>query len=60
MLTEIINKIKIFLGIGIDVTPKPIPEVHVTINNQITDAVTQTPAPVKKPRAPRKTTKKAD
>jgi hypothetical protein len=57
MLNNIINKIKIFLGIGIDVTPKPIPEVHVTINNQITDAVTQTP--VKKPRASRKSTKKA-
>jgi hypothetical protein len=59
MLTNLLNKLKIFLGIGIDVTPAPVPEVHVTINNQITDAVTQTPAPVKKPRAPRKSTKKA-
>jgi hypothetical protein len=54
MLNNIINKIKIFLGIGIDVTPPSVPEVHVTVNTQITDAVTQVPA-----KKPRKSTKKA-
>ena len=60
MLTNLLNKLKIFLGIGIDVTPPPVPEVHVTVNNQITDSVTQAPTPVKKPRAPRKSAKKTD
>lgn len=60
MLTEIINKVKSLLGITIksgDVTVTVTAE-STTVNDQITDAVTQ--APVKKPRAPRKTTKKAD
>ena len=57
---EIINKVKSLLGITIksgDVTVTVTAE-STTVNDQITDAVTQKPA--KKPRAPRKTTKKAD
>lgn len=59
MLTNLLNKFKIFIGIGIDVTPKTTGvEVTAAVNDQITDAVTQ--APAKKPRAPRKSAKKVD
>ena len=58
MLNNIINKVKSLLGITVKAGNV---EVTVTaINDQITDSVTQAPVPVKKPRAPRKLSKKAD